>query len=196
MTTTHPRPGAPAGQTPDVTSELDITGMTCASCANRIERKLNKLDGVVATVNYATEKASVAYPEALSPADLVRTVEQAGYGADPAGRTGTPRGRGRRAGRDLRCGAWSLSVPLTLPSAMGCHGAPAPGLPLVRARAHHAHRPVVRLPFHRATLANLRHGATTMDTLVSIGTSRGVPLVLGGRSSAAPATSTSRSPRS
>ena len=56
-------------------------GMTCASCANRIERKLNKIDGVVATVNYATEKARVAFPEDLDPVELVRTVESAGYGA-------------------------------------------------------------------------------------------------------------------
>src|SRR5687767_7245825 len=61
--------------------ELEISGMTCASCANRIERKLNKMDGVTATVNYATEKARIDFPEGLDPADLVRTVEQAGYGA-------------------------------------------------------------------------------------------------------------------
>src|SRR5690606_7330704 len=61
--------------------ELAITGMTCASCANRIERKLNKLDGVTATVNYATEKAKVSYPDDVTPEDLVTVVEQAGYGA-------------------------------------------------------------------------------------------------------------------
>ena len=61
--------------------ELAITGMTCAACANRIERKLNKLDGVVASVNYATEKAKVSFPGSLSTDDLVATVEQAGYGA-------------------------------------------------------------------------------------------------------------------
>jgi Cu+-exporting ATPase len=58
--------------------ELDITGMTCASCANRIERKLNKLDGVVASVNYATEKAAVTFPDGISAGDLLATVEQAG----------------------------------------------------------------------------------------------------------------------
>ena len=68
-----------AAPTHDV--ELAITGMTCASCANRIERKLNKLEGVTATVNYATEKARVTWPGELTPADLVGTVEQAGYGA-------------------------------------------------------------------------------------------------------------------
>lgn len=69
--------------------ELDIGGMTCASCANRIERKLNKLDGVTATVNYATEKARVDYVGEVSPADVVATVEEAGYSASlPAPPTG------------------------------------------------------------------------------------------------------------
>ena len=67
MTTDH----AP-GPLADV--ELAITGMTCASCANRIERKLNKLDGVTATVNYATEKAKVSYPGTVSTDDLLRTI--------------------------------------------------------------------------------------------------------------------------
>src|SRR5436305_1201755 len=61
--------------------DLAIRGMTCASCANRIERKLNKLDGVTATVNYATERASVQFPETLSPQDLVAVVEAAGFSA-------------------------------------------------------------------------------------------------------------------
>jgi Cu+-exporting ATPase len=61
--------------------ELEIAGMTCASCANRIERKLNKLDGVSATVNYATEKARVTFPESVTPEQLLDTVAQAGYSA-------------------------------------------------------------------------------------------------------------------
>ena len=69
--------------------ELDITGMTCASCANRIERKLNKLDGVSADVNYATEKARVTYAEPVTPDDLLAAVSAAGYAAAlPAGRVG------------------------------------------------------------------------------------------------------------
>ena len=64
---------------PGTSVELEIGGMTCASCANRIERKLNKLDGVTATVNYATEKAKVTYPGSVSTDDLLRTVEAAGY---------------------------------------------------------------------------------------------------------------------
>ena len=67
------------GQLTDI--ELAITGMTCASCANRIERKLNKLDGVTASVNYATEKAKVSYPGTVSTDELLRTVEAAGYAA-------------------------------------------------------------------------------------------------------------------
>src|SRR5689334_14061282 len=61
--------------------ELELTGMTCASCANRIERRLNKLDGVTATVNYATEKARVEVPDSVSAEDLVAAVAAAGYGA-------------------------------------------------------------------------------------------------------------------
>ena len=62
--------------------DLGVTGMTCTSCSSRVERKLNKLDGVEATVNFATESASVAYdPDKLSPADLIQTVEDTGYGA-------------------------------------------------------------------------------------------------------------------
>src|SRR3954470_15836872 len=62
--------------------ELSIGGMTCASCANRIERKLNKVDGVTATVNYATEKAKVSFRDSVAPADRVRVVEAAGYTAE------------------------------------------------------------------------------------------------------------------
>ena len=68
-------------QTPLDSVELSITGMTCSSCANRIERKLNKLEGVTATVNYATEKAKVSYPTDLPPAALLEAVEKAGYTA-------------------------------------------------------------------------------------------------------------------
>src|SRR6478609_5063669 len=65
--------------------ELAITGMTCASCANRIERRLNGLDGVTATVNYATERAKVSFPDTVSTADLLATVEAAGYAASAPG---------------------------------------------------------------------------------------------------------------
>ena len=79
--------------------ELAVTGMTCASCANRIQRKLNKLDGVSASVNYATEKAKVSFPVGgdITPHLLVETVEQAGYGATlptPPAETATTDGPG------------------------------------------------------------------------------------------------------
>ncbi|MER5675156.1 heavy metal translocating P-type ATPase [Pseudonocardia alni] len=143
--------------------------MTCASCANRIERKLNKLDGVSATVNYATEKARISAPGGIGLDTLLGTVEAAGYTATlpSAGADEDP----ERDLRDLRnrlVGAVVLSVPvvvvamtpawqfvgwqwvsllLTLP-VWGWAGA----------------------PFHRAAWTNLRHGAATMDTLVSMGT--------------------------
>ena len=81
------------------TIELPITGMTCASCANRIERRLNKLEGVHASVNYATEKATVDYdPAAVEPEALVGAVEAAGYQAAlPAAEPRMTRGRRDRA---------------------------------------------------------------------------------------------------
>src|SRR5690606_18404629 len=73
--------------------ELAIGGMTCASCAARIEKKLNRIDGVSATVNYATEKASVTYPETVSVDDLIATVEATGYtAAAPAAKDGDAAG--------------------------------------------------------------------------------------------------------
>src|SRR5690349_21491099 len=70
------------GDRPSGAVELSIGGMTCASCANRIEKKLNKLDGVTATVNYATEKAKVSFGGGVTPADLIATVEKTGYTAE------------------------------------------------------------------------------------------------------------------
>src|SRR3712207_1270015 len=67
---------------PSTEVQLEITGMTCASCANRIEKKLNKLDGVTATVNYATEKAKVSFGAGITPEDLIATVEKTGYTAE------------------------------------------------------------------------------------------------------------------
>ncbi len=104
--------------------ELAINGMTCASCATRIERKLDKLDGVVASVNYATEKARVTYPENVSTDDLLRTVEQAGYTAElprPELHAGRLPGGGRRgsvdapAGLDPALHRLLVSAALTLP---------------------------------------------------------------------------------
>ena len=150
--------------------ELAITGMTCASCANRIERKLNKLDGVTATVNYATEKAKVTYPGTVSTDDLLRTVEAAGYAAALP----TPPGAdldGEVPERDPLLQRLLVSTALSVPVvALGMVTAWQftywQWASLVLAA------PVVvwgALPFHRAAWTNLRHGATTMDTLVSVG---------------------------
>ncbi len=144
--------------------ELDITGMTCASCANRIERKLNKLPGVSATVNYATEKAAVTNEGAVTPGELVAAVEAAGYGATmhSPDRPGDSRTLATRL---------FVSAMLTAPVvALGMVMAwQFPGWEWVSLALA---TPVVvwgAWPFHRAALTNLRHRATTMDTLVSIG---------------------------
>jgi P-type Cu+ transporter len=157
--------------------ELQIGGMTCASCAARIEKKLNKLDGVTATVNYATEKARVQFPAALSPADLIATVEQTGYTArvpppPAATSTGAPAAdsEAEHLAR-LRLRLW-ISVALAVPVVVL---AMIPALQFTNWQWLTAilAAPVVAYggwPFHRAAWANLRHGAATMDTLISIGT--------------------------
>ena len=153
--------------------ELAISGMTCASCANRIERKLNKLDGVVATVNYATEKAKVTFPADITPEALVETVEQAGYGAAvprPAAEDRDPRDEDDPT-RSLRQ-RMLISAVLTVPViAM----AMIPPLQFTNWQwlSMTLAAPVVvwgAWPFHRAAWANLRHGTSTMDTLISLGT--------------------------
>ncbi|SDE35257.1 heavy metal translocating P-type ATPase [Rhodococcus tukisamuensis] len=163
--------------------ELAIGGMTCASCAARIEKRLNKLDGVTATVNYATEKAKVVLDDAagaLSPADLVAEVEKAGYSATvptpPAQQqdtsAGEPEDESSRALAALRTRlivATVLSVPV-IAMAM------VPALQFTNWQwlSLTLAAPVIvwaGLPFHRATWTNLKHGAATMDTLITVGTS-------------------------
>ncbi|MEU9692886.1 heavy metal translocating P-type ATPase [Amycolatopsis japonica] len=145
--------------------ELAIGGMTCASCAARVERKLNKVDGVSATVNYATEKAQVDFPAAVSVEDLVGVVESAGYTARP------PRpDEGEDETGSLRT-RLVVSAVLALPVIV---------LAMVPARQFTYWQwvslvlavPVVTWgawPFHRPAWTNLRHGAATMDTLISLG---------------------------
>ena len=167
---------AESPSTPTKEVELQLTGMTCASCANRIERKLNKLDGVVATVNYATEKAKVAFPDGLEPADLVLTVEQAGYGAtlvhageddrDPAGEAADDPTRSLRQ-------RLVLSAVLTVP-VIAMAMVPAWQFTNWQWLSLTLAAPVVTWgawPFHRAAWVNLRHATSTMDTLISLGTS-------------------------
>jgi Cu+-exporting ATPase len=153
---------------------LEIEGMTCASCAARIARKLNKLDGVEASVNYATEEASVAFdPARLNVEELIAAVEAVGYGAalPRAAMDEAQAGDSATAARSLRrrlVVAALLSVPLVLLAMLPpLQFAGWEWLAFVLAT------PVVLwsgLPFHRAATANARHGAATMDTLISIGT--------------------------
>jgi len=148
------------------TVELDIEGMTCTSCAARVERKLNRIPGVDATVNFATERATVSLPSSVSIADAIATVEATGYTAHEhtSGLTSGPDTHALR--RRL-----IVSVILTVPIVAVAMVMPLqfPGwqwVSLVVAI------PVVTWcawPFHRATLINLRHGSLTMDTLVSMG---------------------------
>jgi Cu+-exporting ATPase len=153
--------------------ELAITGMTCASCANRIERKLNKLDGVVATVNYATEKAKVTFPDDLTPEALVETVEQAGYGAAlprPAAEEQMARDEDdpTRSLRQRLLVSAALTVPVIAMAMI-----PALQFTNWQWLSLTLAAPVVvwgAWPFHRAAWANLRHGTSTMDTLISLGT--------------------------
>ncbi|HEY1275752.1 MAG TPA: heavy metal translocating P-type ATPase [Thermoleophilaceae bacterium] len=149
--------------------ELPITGMTCASCASRIERKLNGLDGVTATVNYATEKARVVYDDdAVAPNQLLEAVEAAGYRAElpsPAP-AAAPEQPGDPLKRRLIVSA-VLSLPVLLLSMI-----PALQFDNWQWLALNLATPVVlwgAWPFHEAAWANLKHGAATMDTLVSLG---------------------------
>ncbi|MCX5524211.1 heavy metal translocating P-type ATPase [Streptomyces bobili] len=162
--------------------ELRIGGMTCASCAARVEKKLNRMDGVTATVNYATEKARISYPAEVRVADLIATVVKTGYTAEkpappptvpaseempaePSGSSGDAELSALRH-RLLVCAV--LAAPVVL-SAM----IPALQFDNWQWLSLTLAAPVVvwgGLPFHRAAWTNLRHGSSTMDTLVSVGT--------------------------
>ncbi len=156
--------------------ELAISGMTCASCANRIERKLNKLDGVTATVNYATEKAKVAYPETVSPEDLLATVAAAGYSAAlPAPERPAAGADEATDRRDVELDALRqrlvISAVLTVPVVLMAM-VPAFQFTNWQWASLTLAAPVAvwgAWPFHRAAWTNLRHRTTTMDTLVSTG---------------------------
>jgi len=174
QTTAHTRTQPTTGSSPDnapdtrASVDLDIEGMTCASCAARIEKKLTKLDGVSATVNYATNRALVLAPQKVTAADLIAAVEKAGYGAsvhhpdspeppDPAD----------LLKRRLAV-ALALAIPVILVSMI-----PALQFPGWQWVALALTTPIVTWcawPFHRSALVNARHGATTMDTLISLGT--------------------------
>ncbi len=169
MSTTAPTP-IPANEI-----QLDIAGMTCASCAARIEKKLNRMDGVTATVNYATEKAKVNYADSVTERDLIAQIEATGYSASVPTPPGSPNPSTDSAvddpTRSLR-ERLTISTILTVPviamamiPALQFDGWQWLSLTLAA--------PVVvwgAWPFHRAAWTNLRHGAATMDTLISVGT--------------------------
>ena len=202
---TAPVPGTDPASGPERRqSDFAIGGMTCASCAARVEKKLNKLEGVTATVNYATEKATVSYPPDVEPNRLIETVVVTGYRArllappEPSraepessgsvreGTTGSagpgaPTGAADRAGaagpeadeaaalRQRLLVTAALAVPVLLLSMV-------PPLQFTNWQwlAFALASPVVvwgAWPFHRAAWVNIRHGATTMDTLISLGVS-------------------------
>ena len=159
--------------------ELQIGGMTCASCANRIEKKLNKLDGITASVNYATEKARVTGPEGLDPQTLIAEVEKTGYTAalpaPPKGSTQSggdesesPEDAELRSLRQRLIGAAVLAVPVIAMAMIPALQFDYWGFASLVLAA-----PVVvwaGWPFHRAAWINLKHGTATMDTLISVGT--------------------------
>jgi Cu+-exporting ATPase len=170
MSTTPARPTGPVNSI-----ELEIGGMTCASCAMRIEKKLNKVDGVTATVNYATEKARIEAPAGTDPAELIAVVERTGYTAAlprveaPEEQTEDERPDAELTSlRQRLIAAVVLSVPVIAMSMI-----PALQFDYWQWASLALAWPVVlwsAWPFHKAALLNLRHGAATMDTLVSVGT--------------------------
>ena len=167
--------------------DLEIGGMTCASCAARVEKKLNQLDGVEASVNYATEKAKVQVPAGFDPAALISEVEKTGYSATlprpqhttgpGSPDTGVDADPARPSVSDLELvalrqrliGSIVLSVPVILMAMI-----PALQFTYWQWASLALAAPVIlwgAWPFHRAAWTNLTHGAATMDTLVSVGTS-------------------------
>ncbi|CAN5711393.1 hypothetical protein BH20ACT14_BH20ACT14_05510 [soil metagenome] len=157
-----------ATETPEARVELALEGMTCAACATRIERKLNKLEGVEASVNYATEQAAVRYDaDRVAVADLMQAVEAAGYHARTSAGAGATEDRAR-ALRTRIAVAIGLTAPLTVLAML-----PPLQFEGWEWLAFALATPVVLwagFAFHRAAALNARHLAATMDTLISIGT--------------------------
>ncbi|MET9511489.1 heavy metal translocating P-type ATPase [Streptomyces flavidovirens] len=180
MTSTAQEAPAPTVDTSQV--ELSIGGMTCASCAARIEKKLNRMDGVYATVNYATAKAKVSYVDGVAVADLIATVEKTGYTAERPAPPAAPTPPTQNTAAERRHGddphLVSLRQRLLVSLALSLPVVVLAMVPFLQFDNWQwlsltLAAPVVvwgGLPFHRATWTNIRHGAATMDTLVSVGT--------------------------
>ncbi|MDJ0464588.1 heavy metal translocating P-type ATPase [Streptomyces sp. H27-C3] len=178
MTTTDIAGEVPGLSEPANAVDLSITGMTCASCAARIERKLNKLPGVRASVNFATASARVSHADDVTAQELINAVKATGYGASlpapPALSTSAEEGgvadeeeRHVRALRDRLLASAVLTVPVVVLSMV-----PATQFRFWQWLAFALASPVAlwgAWPFHRAAALNLRHRAVTMDTLVSLG---------------------------
>ncbi|MFJ9018542.1 heavy metal translocating P-type ATPase [Streptomyces sp. NPDC102259] len=166
----------PIAEPPAPTAEVEllIGGMTCASCAARVEKKLNRMDGVVATVNYATEKAKVSYPAGTEVTDLIATVVKTGYTAEepaPAPEpveADTPRDPELASLRHRLLVSVLLAAPVVLLAMI-----PSLQFDNWQWLSLTLAAPVVVWgggPLHQAAWTNVRHGAATMDTLVSVGT--------------------------
>ncbi len=166
-----------APTSPESRVDLVIGGMTCASCAARVEKRLNKLDGVTAAVNYATEQAKVSVPEGVTADDLIAQVEAAGYTArlptstmsSGTASTGEVDAESDEttALRQRLIGSIVLTVPVIVLAMV-----PALQFDAWQWLSLTLTAPVVTWgawPFHRAAWMNLRHAAATMDTLISIG---------------------------
>ena len=155
--------------------ELAIGGMTCASCAARVEKKLSKLNGVTATVNFATGTARVSFPAAMPATDLISVVEQAGYTAALPAPPGEP--AGDAAEEDSAGETSALRKRLLVSLALAIPVVALAMIPPLQFRNWQwaclaLASPVAvwgAWPFHRAAVVNARHGAATMDTLVSVG---------------------------
>ena len=177
------------------TTDLAVGGMTCASCAARVEKKLNRLEGVTATVNFATETARVSFPGELTVADLIGVVERAGYSANasanaPAWAVSEPNlvsvdggtaetveaSEASEASEDAGDGAAAAMgirllacLTLTVPVVAFAMGVRFPGWEWVSFALATPVATWGAWPFHRAAAVNARHAAATMDTLVSVG---------------------------
>ncbi|MFC9996019.1 heavy metal translocating P-type ATPase [Nocardia sp. NPDC127526] len=161
---------------PERSIELEIGGMTCASCASRIEKKLNRIDGVTATVNYATEKAKVSFPDSVTPDDLIAKVVDTGYTAsvhhtEPV-KSAEPEGDSVPTATQQLRHRLLVSLALAIP-VVAMAMIPALQFTNWQWLSLTLTAPIVvwgGAQFHRAAWVNAKHGAATMDTLISLGT--------------------------
>jgi Cu+-exporting ATPase len=184
------------GQAVPTSVALSLGGMTCASCAARIEKRLNKLDGVDATVNYALERASVTFQPTVSTDDLVAAVEAIGYRATLVSDAPSQPESDNPDEREEASALHSLRMRLTLSALLTLPVFVIAMVPSVQFDSWQwlslaLAGPVViwgGWPFHRAAWLNLRHASASMDTLISLGTLAAFSWSLWALSSATPVT--------